>query len=96
MTHRLIKGAAACAAVAALCGFGAAGQAQEVQEVGVAIGPADVYVEGAPGYAPYIDAAYAYGGPRYRYGASHDIYGGPPSDLFSYEGPNRAAQERSR
>jgi hypothetical protein len=91
MTRRLIKGTAACAVVG-LCGFGAASQAQEV---GVAVGPADVYVEGAPGYAPFSDDAYAYGGPRYRYGASHDIYGGPPSDLFSYQGPNRSAQERS-
>jgi hypothetical protein len=31
-------------------------------------------------------------GPGY-YRSLHDIYGGPPGNLYSYSGPNRAAQE---
>jgi hypothetical protein len=63
------------------------------QDIGGGVGPAGVYVGVAPPYGPY-GYPYAYGGPR-PYGWTHEIYGGPSSNLFSYEGPNRAAQERA-
>jgi hypothetical protein len=37
---------------------------------------------------------YYFIGPDY-YGSTQAIYGGPSGDLFSYQGPNRAAMEHS-
>jgi hypothetical protein len=88
--HRLINGAISAGMLAATFGLSTAAVAQDV---GVGVGPAGVYVGAAP-EGPY-GSPYGYAGRSRWYGAAHDIYGGPPSDLFSYEGPNRAAQERA-
>jgi hypothetical protein len=89
-SYRLINGAILAGILAATFGLSTAAVAQDV---GVGVGPAGVYVGVAPGYGPYGDE-YAYAGPGRSYGWTHGIYGGPPSNLFSYQGPNRAAQER--
>jgi hypothetical protein len=87
--HRLINGAILAGILGATFGLSTAAAAQDV---GVGVGPAGVYVGAAP-EGPY-GSPYAYAGPRPGYGWTHNIYGGPASNLFSYEGPNRAAQER--
>jgi hypothetical protein len=78
----------------AAAGFLAMASSESVAQVGVGVdvGPDGV---GVGAYGPYVGghASPYYGGPGY-YGGTHAIYGGPSSDLFSYEGPNRGAMER--
>jgi hypothetical protein len=92
MTNRVINYAAAVGVFGALC---AASGVSFAQGVGVEIGPVGAYVDVGPDYGPYY--GYSYWGPRYwyRHGSTHRIYGGPRSDLFNYEGPNRGAMERA-
>jgi hypothetical protein len=83
----------------AAAGFLAMASSESVAQVGVGVdvGP---YGVGVGTYGPYVGgrASPYYGGPYYGgpgyYGGTHAIYGGPSSDLFSYEGPNRGAMER--
>src|SRR5215813_6265946 len=68
--------------------------------VGVDVGPFGFGVT-VGDYGPYYDGHY-YGGPyyyaapAYRYRGTYGLYGGPRSDLFNYQGPNRGAMERAR
>ena len=59
----------------------------------VDVGP---YGPGLGTYGPRYGGQepYYFTGPDY-YGSTQAIYGGPSSDLFSYQGPNRAAMEHS-
>jgi hypothetical protein len=92
MTSRLIKYALAAALVGTCC---AGSTVSFAQEFGVEVGPAGVYAGVNPNVGPYGAYGYDYPGPRFGYrGGTHAIYGGPSSNLFSYEGPNRGAMER--
>lgn len=97
MTSRFINYAVAVGFAGTLC---VASGVSFAQGVGVEIGPFGAYVDVAPNYVPYgpYGPYYGYGyvGPRYWYrGSTHRIYGGPRSDLFNYEGPNRGVMERA-
>jgi hypothetical protein len=74
---------AASVVVGALAIASTASMAQVAVEVGPPAGPYDggFYGPSYGYYAPY----YGYSGP------TSGIYGGPPSDLFDYEGPNHGA-----
>jgi hypothetical protein len=76
---------------AAIC-FTAAGMFAALSSASIAQVPGG----GEPGpdmpYGSYYDR---YQGGLYYNEYTLPIYGGPTSDLFSYEGPNRAAMERS-
>jgi hypothetical protein len=87
MTRVVIKYALAAGVVAALAATSTASMAQS--PVGPTLPPA---------HGPYGDP-YAYGpGPGYGYyyyPPTYGIYGGPPSNLFDYEGRNHGAQVRT-
>jgi hypothetical protein len=89
MTHRLTIFciAAGTLAMASSESMAQIGPGIDVDSYSVGLGPYGSY-DGGSHYG------YAYYGGGY-YGSTHAIYGGPSSDLFSYEGPNRGAMERS-
>jgi hypothetical protein len=92
MRNRLAKYALAVALVGTCC---AESTVSFAQGFGVEAGPGGVYAGANPDVGPYGAYGYDYRGPRSWYpGGTHDIYGGPSSNLFSYEGPNRGAMER--
>jgi hypothetical protein len=94
-TRLMILIAAAVMGSAAL-----ASSPSSAQVVGVDVGPFGFGVtvgDYGPYYdGPYYGGPYYYGAPAYRYRGTHGIYGGPRSDLFNYQGPNRGAMERAR
>jgi len=92
MTIRFINYAVALGIAGMLC---TASDVSFAQGVGIEVGPVDAYVDAGPVYGPYYGYRYVMPRYRYHYNSTHGIYGGPTSNLFNYEGPNRGAMERA-